>query len=84
MSIMKQGPAISEARLQLLVPRRLKASLRQVARARGLSVGEYVRRLIDVDLRRSRAQGRVTDFPFGQNPIRTGRRHGSTDHDRAR
>ncbi len=80
----RRAAVISETRLQLLVPRRLKMSLQQVSRAQGVSVGEYVRRLIDADLGRSGAQLRVTNFPFGQNPIRTGRRHGSTDHDRER
>lgn len=61
--------------------RRACCRRQQVARARGLSVGEYIRRLIDADLARSRVQ--VTHFPFGRNAIRTGRRRGSTDHDRS-
>jgi hypothetical protein len=71
---------ISEERLHVLVPLDLKSSLKEAARKKGVSVGEYVRRLIDVDLRRG-GKRRVS-FPFGENPIRTGRRRGSVDHDR--
>ena len=38
---------VSEERLQVLLPRQLKESLKEAARKRGLSVGEYVRLLID-------------------------------------
>jgi len=74
--------AISEERLQVLVPLDLKSGLKEAARKEGVSVGEYVRRLIDADLRREGRSG--VSFPFGKNPIRTGRRHGSVDHDRIR
>ncbi len=73
---------ISEERLQLLLPRRLKISLRAKARSMGLSVGEYVRRLVENDLRESRQTHAGVYFPFGQTPIRTGRKRGSIDHDR--
>ncbi len=73
---------ISEERLQLLLPRHLKASLKRQAKRLRLSVGEYVRRLIESDLRNSdRAQPAIR-FPFGETPIRSGRKHGSIDHDR--
>ncbi len=75
---------ISEDRLQVLLPRRLKTWLHQAARRRGLSTGEYVRRLIDADLKRQGAERAEFRFPFGEKPIRTGRKHGSTDHDRLR
>ena len=73
---------ISEERLQLLLPRRLKRSLQEAARKEGFSVGEYVRRLIDSNLRKKESQGAAVLFPFGVTPIRTGRRRGSVDHDR--
>jgi hypothetical protein len=71
--------AISEERLQILVPRRLKRDVERRSRRAGLSLGEYVRRLIEADLNRADA---TLAFPFGVRPIRTGRRHGSVDHDR--
>ena len=73
---------ISEERLQVLLPRRLKQSLLEAARKEGFSVGEYVRRLIDSNLRLREQKGQVVLFPFGVSPIRTGRRRGSVDHDR--
>lgn len=75
---------ISEDRLQVLLPRRLKELLQDAARKDGLSVGEYVRVLIDTDLRRRERKGQVVPFPFGVQPIRTGRRRGSVDHDRVK
>lgn len=75
--------AISEERLQVLVPRQLKQALRRQADKLGVSAGEYVRHLIEADLRRS-SEGQQIDFPFGKNPIRTGRTRGSVDHDRPR
>jgi hypothetical protein len=73
--------AISEERLQILLPRRLKQELQRQAKRLGVSIGEYVRRLIEMDLRSGDAQRQV-DFPFGKNPIRTGRTRGSVEHDR--
>jgi hypothetical protein len=73
---------LSEDRLQVLVPRRLKESLRAAARNAGLSIGEYVRRLIEADLRGTRRTGGTIHFPFGEQPIRSGRTTGSVDHDR--
>ena len=74
--------AISEERLHLLLPKRLKISLQEKAHRMGLSVGEYVRRLVEKDLKQSRARPTSVYFPFGQAPIQTGRKHGSIDHDR--
>ena len=73
--------ADSEERLQLLLPRELKQRLQRQAKRLGVSVGEYVRRLIELDLRRNDGERQV-DFPFGKNPIRTGRTRGSVEHDR--
>jgi hypothetical protein len=72
---------ISEDRLQILLPRRLKRALEAAARESGISVGEYLRRTISRELRRG--PGPV-EFPFGESPIRTGRRRGSIEHDRLR
>lgn len=73
---------ISEERLQMLLPTELKDAARGRAEKLGISLGEYVRTLIETDLR-DRAGGDVTvHFPFGHAPIRSGRRHGSEDHDR--
>ena len=73
--------AISEERLQLLLPTQLKQDLQRQAKRLGVSIGEYVRRLIETDLRRNDEE-RTIDFPFGENPIRTGRTRGSVEHDR--
>ncbi len=73
--------AISEERLQLLLPKRLKQELQRQAKRLGVSIGAYVRRLIESDLRKNGDEQRV-DFPFGENPIRTGRTRGSVEHDR--
>jgi hypothetical protein len=73
---------VSEERLQVLLPRRLKTLLQRAARERGLTVAEYVRRLISADLGDGEGGDGGTDFPFGENPIHTGRTSGSTDHDR--
>ena len=74
--------SISEDRLHLLLPRRLKRAARDRARGRSLSVGEYVRRLIKADLDGLEGMLPVVDFPFGKNPIQTGRTDGSIEHDR--
>ncbi len=73
---------ISEERLQLLLPARLKRAVAQAARRRALSVGAYVRKLIEEDLRRNDPSRIAREFPFGEAPIRTGRVRGSVDHDR--
>ena len=74
--------AISEDRLQLLLPKRLKRDAQERARHLELSVGEYIRRLIEVDLNEA-GQGRTrVNFPFGDRPLHTGRTRGSVDHDR--
>ena len=73
--------AISEERLQLLLPEELKRQVQKQAKRLGVSIGEYVRRLIEMDLR-GNDEDRKVDFPFGKNPIRTGRTRGSVDHDR--
>jgi len=75
---------ISEERLQVLLPRQLKQSLKLAARREGVSAGEYVRKLIDADLRRKEGKSQAVRFPFGEDPIRTGRRRGSVDHDRVK
>jgi len=72
---------VSEDKLQVLLPRKLKRSLVEAARRRGVSTGEYVRRLIDADLHHT-VKAPVARFPFGEAPVRTGRRKGSVDHDR--
>lgn len=74
--------AISEDRLQLLLPRRLKRAVQERARHLGLSVGAHIRSLIETDLEGSARSGEVISFPFGDQPLRTGRKHGSVDHDR--
>ena len=75
---------ISEERLQVLLPRQLKHSLKLAARREGISVGNYVRMLIEAELRRRGSKSQAVRFPFGEDPIRTGRRRGSVDHDRVR
>jgi hypothetical protein len=74
--------AISEERLQILMPRTLKETLQELARRSGVSVGEYIRRLIEAELARTEKGAASDSFPFGDDPIRTGRRRGSVDHDR--
>jgi len=73
--------AISEERVQLLLPRQLKEDLQRRAKRLGVSISEYVRRLIEMDLRENDEERKV-DFPFGKNPIRGGRTRGSVEHDR--
>jgi hypothetical protein len=73
---------ISEERIQLLVPRRMKNEINKQARRLGLSVGEYLRRVVAADLRKNADGSAAVDFPFGETPIRTGRKQGSVDHDR--
>ncbi len=74
--------AVSEERLQLLLPRRLKQAIKRQANRLGVSIGEYVRQLIEADLRSGDAEHPAVDFPFGKNPIHTGRTRGSVEHDR--
>lgn len=74
--------AISEERLHILLPASLKASLRRLARDRGLSVGEYIRRLVEKDIGQLESRGPTRPFPFGEKPVRSGRTRGSVDHDR--
>ena len=73
--------AISEERLQILMPRTLKETLQEAARREGVSVAEYIRRLIEADLARTKDLP-SSPFPFGEHPVRTGRKRGSIDHDR--
>jgi hypothetical protein len=76
--------AIFEERLQILLPATLKKFLEETARKRGLSISGYVRGLIEAD-RQSAAEDRESrPFPLGATPIRTGRKRGSIEHDRAR
>jgi hypothetical protein len=74
--------ATCDERLQVLLPKRLKESALVAAKTKGLSVGEYVRQLIDADLRRHATRTKEPVFPFGDTPIRSGRKKGSIDHDR--
>jgi hypothetical protein len=63
------------------MPRALKETLQDTAKREGVSVAEYIRRLIEAAL--GRATGPASSpFPFGEHPIRTGRKRGSVDHDR--
>ena len=73
---------ISEERLHLLLPRRLKQAVSQQAMRLDVSVGEYIRRLITADLDGGETRPASIAFPFGKNPIRSGRTMGSVDHDR--
>ncbi len=73
---------ISEERLQLLLPERLKRSAKGRAQRLGLSIGAYVRQLIESDLEQTGRDAPTVDFPFGGKPISTGRTHGSVEHDR--
>ena len=73
---------ISEERIQLLVPRQMKKDINRQARRLGLSVGEYLRRVVAADLRMNAEGSDVVPFPFGETPIRSGRKRGSVDHDR--
>jgi hypothetical protein len=82
MSIFRSSAVISEERLQFLLSKRMKASVVRRARGLGITIGEYVRRLIEADLDESGNGDGSNRFPFGTNPIRTGRRRGSVDHDR--
>ena len=72
--------AVSEERLQLLLSKEQKQAVQQRAQELGVSVGHYVRTLIDEDLKK--ATPRKVVFPFGVDPIRTGRTHGSVEHNR--
>ena len=69
-------------RLQVLLPRDLKDYLTEAAKRKAVSVGEYVRSLVEADRRETQRAGDAVAFPFGQRPIRTGRTTGSVDHDR--
>ena len=77
-----QPMPISEERLQLLLPRRLKSSAKERAQRLGLSVGAYVRGLIEADITQTGRGAPAVDFPFGGQPISTGRTRGSVEHDR--
>ena len=74
--------SISEDRLQLLLSRELKRAAQEKSRRLGLSVGEYVRRLLERDINAGREAPLRDPFPFGEAPIRTGRTCGSVEHDR--
>ncbi|HUF08957.1 MAG TPA: hypothetical protein VMO47_06540 [Rhodothermales bacterium] len=74
--------SISEDRLHLLLPKQLKRAVSDRAQRMGVSVGEYVRGLIRSDLAHAGEGPPPVDFPFGKNPIRTGRTEGSIQHDR--
>jgi hypothetical protein len=63
---------ISEERIQLLVPRRMKKEISRQARRLGLSVGEYLRRLVAADLRKNADGSAAVDFPFGETPYAPG------------
>jgi hypothetical protein len=73
---------ISEERIQLLLPRQMKNDINRQARRLGLSVGEYLRRVVAADLRKNADCSAAVHFPFGETPIHTGRKRGSVDHDR--
>lgn len=74
--------ATSEERLQLLLSRQLKATAKRRAEGLGVSVGQYVRQLIEDDVRAMRESGVGLSFPFGGRPIKSGRTRGSVEHDR--
>ena len=74
--------AVSEERLQFLLPRQLKRRVERQAKRLGVSIGEYVRRLLETDLREKKDGQARLEFPFGKNPIHTGRTRGSVEHDR--
>lgn len=74
--------ATSEERLQLLLSRQLKATAKRRAEGLGVSVGQYVRKLIEDDVRAVRERGVGLSFPFGDRPIKSGRTRGSVEHDR--
>ncbi len=73
---------ISEDRLQMLLPTGLKDAARGRAEKLGISLGEYVRSLIETDLREGAPSDVGLHFPFGHTPVRSGRTRGSEDHDR--
>jgi len=77
---------ISERRFQMLLPASLKSSLEEAARAAGVSLGRYVRDLIEADRDKTAGKtggkARKVHFPFGETPIHTGRTRGSVEHDR--
>jgi hypothetical protein len=66
----------------MLLPKELKDAARGRAERLGVSLGEYVRTLIENDLNEDRRAPVVFPFPFGNTPVRSGRTHGSEDHDR--
>jgi hypothetical protein len=74
--------SISEDRLQLLLSRELKRAAQEKSRRLGLSVGEYVRQLLERDINADGEAPPRNPFPFGEAPIRTGRTRGSVEHDR--
>jgi hypothetical protein len=69
--------SVSEERLQILLPKSLKDFLKKAARRRGLSVGAYIRGLIEADRKVTETEQETLSFPFGEKPIRTGRTTGS-------
>ena len=73
---------ISEDRLQMLLPTGLKDAARGRAEKLGVSLGEYIRGLIETDLREGAPTDVAIQFPFGHTPIRSERTRGSEDHDR--
>ncbi len=73
--------SISEERLQILLPRGLKEAARERAQKLGISLGEYVRALLDADLEDHAKRDVSVFFPFGYEPVRGGRPHGSENHD---
>jgi len=72
--------AISEDRVHFLLPRSLKQAASAQARRLNLSVGEYIRRLLKADLDGGDPSPATSLFPFGKNPIHTGRTLGSVVH----
>jgi hypothetical protein len=64
--------ALSEERLQLLLTKHLKASAVEAARRKGVSLGEYVRSLIEADLRQEppgrRGAGGRLKLPHERRP----------------
>lgn len=74
---------VSEERFQMFLPRDLKARARARASQLGQSVGHYIRGLIESDLDSAASKSPRMSFPFGEQPISTGRTTGSEIHDRS-
>lgn len=66
----------------MLLPRSLKESARRRAEEFGISLGEYVRNLIETDLLKGPSSNAGLHFPFGDAPVHSGRTRGSESHDR--